>query len=67
MFGSEYVTQCYPSLYSDRLVAGRPVSIPGKGKSFSLLHRALTGSEAHSAPYLMGTGGCFPGIKAAEA
>jgi hypothetical protein len=30
---------------------------------FSLLHRALTGSEAHPASYPMGTGGLSPGVK----
>jgi hypothetical protein len=33
--------------------------------NFSLLHRVQTGSGAHTASYPMGTGGTFPGVKAA--
>jgi hypothetical protein len=43
--------------------AGRPRSrgsIPGNGKSFSLLHNVETGSGTHQASYTMDTGGCFP-------
>jgi hypothetical protein len=32
-------------------------SIPGKRKDFSLLHNVHTGSEAHPAPYKIGTEG----------
>jgi hypothetical protein len=39
-------------------------SIPG---DFSLLHGVHTGSGAHPAYYTMGTGGDFPGGKAAGA
>jgi len=35
--------------------------------NFSLLHRVQTGSEARPASYPMGTGGSFPGGKAAGA
>jgi hypothetical protein len=43
-----------------------PGSILGKAR-FSLLHRVQTDSGAHPAFYLMGTGGDFPGGKAAGA
>jgi hypothetical protein len=36
------------------------------GQEFSLLHVVQTGSEANPASYPMGTGGSFPGGKAAE-
>jgi hypothetical protein len=42
-------------------------SIPGKGKSFFLLHNVRTGSEAHPASYPMGTGGSLRRGKAAGA
>jgi hypothetical protein len=35
------------------------------GSGFSLLHIVQTGSGAHAASYPMGTGGSFPGGKAA--
>jgi hypothetical protein len=35
------------------------------GQGFSLLHIVQTGSGAHLASYPMGTGGSFPGGKAA--
>jgi hypothetical protein len=35
------------------------------GSEFSLLHEVQTGSGAHSASHLMGTGGSFPGGKVA--
>jgi hypothetical protein len=34
--------------------------------NFSLHHRVQNGSGAHPASYLMGTGGSFPGGKAAQ-
>jgi hypothetical protein len=37
------------------------------GSEFSPLHIVQTGSEAHPASYPMGTGGAFPGGKAAGA
>jgi hypothetical protein len=37
------------------------------GSEFSLLHVVQTGSGAHPASYPMGTGGSFPGGKAAGA
>jgi hypothetical protein len=37
------------------------------GQEFSLLHVVQTGSEAHPTSYPMGTGGSFPGGKAAGA
>jgi hypothetical protein len=40
---------------------------PEGAGNFSLLHRVHTGSGAHSASYAMGTGGSFPGSKAAGA
>jgi hypothetical protein len=36
-------------------------------KQFSLLHIVQTGSRAHPVPYPMGTGGFYPGSKAAGA
>jgi hypothetical protein len=42
-------------------------SIPRRGKRFSLLHSFQTGSRANPASYTMGTGGSFPGGKAATA
>jgi hypothetical protein len=41
--------------------------IPDKGKICSLCTLVQTGSEAHSASYLMRTGGCFRGGKATGA
>jgi hypothetical protein len=41
-------------------------SIPGRGKSFYLLHSVQTGPGAHPASYTMGTMGSFPGAKEAE-
>jgi hypothetical protein len=38
---------------------------PGGGWGFFLRHRVQTGSEAHPDSYPMGTGGSFPGGKAA--
>jgi hypothetical protein len=35
-------------------------SIPGKGKTFPLLHSVHTGSGAHPAFYPMGTGALYP-------
>jgi hypothetical protein len=40
---------------------------PVKGKEFSLLQIAQIGSEVHPTSYPMGTGGSFPGGKAARA
>jgi hypothetical protein len=37
------------------------------GQECSLLHVSQTGSGTHPASYQMGTGGSFPGGKAAEA
>jgi hypothetical protein len=37
------------------------------GKEFSLLHAIHTGSGVHETSYQMGTGGSFPGCKAAWA
>jgi hypothetical protein len=37
------------------------------GRDVSLLHSVQTGSGAHPASYPMGTGGSFPGDKAAGA
>jgi len=41
--------------------------IPGEGRGFSLHDRFRTGSRAHPPSYAVGTGGFFPGGKAAEA
>jgi len=49
-----------------RLRAGRPASISGRGRDFSLHHCDQTFSGAHPA-YQTGTGGSFPRIKAAGA
>jgi hypothetical protein len=43
---------------------GAGVGVP-VGVRFSSLHVVQTGSEAHPASYSMGTGGSFPGRKAA--
>jgi hypothetical protein len=43
------------------------VRIPSGAGNFSLGHRVQTGSGAHPASYPMGTGGSFPGGKAAGA
>jgi hypothetical protein len=56
--------------YSDWLRAGRPrgrSSSPGRSKNFSFLHVVQTGSGAHPVSYPAGTGGSFPGGKAAGA
>jgi hypothetical protein len=58
------------SRYSDWLRAGRPrgrSSSPGRGQEFSLLHVVHPDCGAHPASYPMGTGGSFPGSKAAGA
>jgi hypothetical protein len=41
-------------------------SIPGRVKSFSLIHRAHAGPWAHPASYPMGTEGSFSGVKLQE-
>jgi len=43
------------------------VRFPAGAGNFSLNYRVQNGSEAHPASYLMGTGGSFPGGKAAGA
>jgi hypothetical protein len=43
------------------------VRFPAGAGNFSLRHRVQTGSGAHAASYAMGTGGSFPGSKAAGA
>jgi hypothetical protein len=48
-------------MLSDRLQAGRPGSIPGRGKIFFSLHSAQAGSGAHPASYQMDSGGDLPG------
>jgi hypothetical protein len=48
----------------DRMIG---VRIPVEVGNFSLRHSVQTGSGAHSACYPMGTGGSFPGGKAAGA
>jgi hypothetical protein len=48
----------------DDLMIG--VRFPAGEGNFSLRHRVQTGSGAHPASYPMGTGGSFPGGKAAE-
>jgi hypothetical protein len=45
----------------------RGVRFPVGAGNFSLHHRLQTGSGAHPASYPMGTGGSFPGSKAAWA
>jgi hypothetical protein len=37
------------------------------GQEFSLLHVVQTGSGVHPTSYSIGTGGSFPGVKAAGA
>jgi hypothetical protein len=46
---------------------GGQSSSPDRVKNFSLLHVVQTGSGVHPTSYLMGTGGSFPGDKAAGA
>jgi hypothetical protein len=56
------------SRYSDRLRAGRRrgrSSSPTRVKDFPFLHVVRTSYEAHPACYPVGTGGSFPGGKAA--
>jgi hypothetical protein len=48
----------------DRMIGVRFPAVAGK---FSLRHRVQTGSGTHPASYPMGTGGSFPGDKAAGA
>jgi hypothetical protein len=43
------------------------VQFPAGTWNFSVPHRVQTGSGAHPASYLMGTGGPFPGGKASGA
>jgi hypothetical protein len=45
---------------------GVGVRVP-EGQKFLLLHIVQTGSGVHPTPYKMGTGGLFPGVKAAGA
>jgi hypothetical protein len=47
----------------DDLMIG--VQFPGGAGNFSLRHHFQTGSDAYLASYPMGTGGYFPGDKAA--
>jgi len=44
---------------------GSRFRFPAEAENFSLHHRVQNGSGAHPASYPMGTGGSFPGIKAA--
>jgi hypothetical protein len=46
---------------------GSGIQFPARAGNFSLHHRIQNGSEAHPASYPMGTGGSFPGGKAAGA
>jgi hypothetical protein len=46
---------------------GSRVRFPAGTGNFSLRHRVQNGYGAHPASYPMGTGGSFPGCKAAEA
>jgi hypothetical protein len=46
---------------------GSRVRFPAGAGNFSLYHRIRNGSGAHPASYAMGTGGSFPGDKAAGA
>jgi hypothetical protein len=55
------------SRYSDGPQAARLGFDSRQGQDFSLLHSVQTGSGAHTASYLMGTGVSFPGCKAARA
>jgi hypothetical protein len=47
--------------------ANRTLARARRGKNVSLLHSVQTASEPHSTTYQMGTGGSFPGSKAARA
>jgi hypothetical protein len=42
------------------------VRFPAEARNISLLHIAQTKSAVHPAPYLVDTGGSFPGVKEAE-
>jgi hypothetical protein len=46
---------------------GSRVRFPEGARNFSLHHRVQNGSGAHAVSYPMGTGGSFPGGKAAKA
>jgi hypothetical protein len=48
-------------------VLGSRNSIPEGARDFSFLHSVQTGSGAHQASCSLGTGGSFPGCKAAGA
>jgi hypothetical protein len=48
-------------------VRGSRVRFPAGAGNISLHHRVQNGSGAHPASYPMGTGGSFPGSKAAGA
>jgi hypothetical protein len=48
-------------------ISARPEFDSRQGQDFSLLHSVQTGSGAHTASCTMGTGGSFPGGKAAGA
>jgi hypothetical protein len=39
------------------------VSVPGRGRDFSLLYKIQTGSETQSVSYTVGPVGCFLGVK----
>jgi hypothetical protein len=67
--GLDLITLKY-LIKSVRLRAGRADdrgSIPGGAGNFSLHYRVQTDSGAHTVSYPMGTGGFFPGGKAAGA
>jgi hypothetical protein len=58
----------YCSRYSDWLRAGRPEGPEFESRQdheFSFLHGVHTGSGIHTPCYPVGTGGSFPGVKAA--
>jgi hypothetical protein len=68
LFMDNLLYDAYQQSALDWLRAGQPRGrslSPGRGQEFSLLHVVQTGFGVHPTSYPMGTGGSFPGGKAA--
>jgi hypothetical protein len=65
--GSAVITQSVQRLRHGLDDWGSRVRVPEEAGNFFLHHRIQNGSGAHTASYPMGTGGAFPGGKAAGA
>jgi hypothetical protein len=63
--GSELQLECFLVAFNLRM--GSRVRFPAGAGNVSLHHRVQNGSGAHPASYPVGTGGSFPGGKAAGA